>query len=320
MRSDTGLRPSMTDRHSSTSRLFPLILAITALLLAGQALWFYLMGDYGGILLPSALSLVLLVAALMALAQRPSPLAPYVALACGYLLISVELPNQTGLPLLWIGLPPVLALLLLPLGPAIVINLALTPLWLTLLGDDLLNTHSLTGYLTLVMLAALVPWEHLRQRALMRATDPRDRECLALCKDSLHEQLSGELARTRLMHTPFAVLVLHLPQLDMADEQFGASARRAMLETLTLEVHRHRNEHHVLGRVDASGFWLLLPNSSESAALLLRQQLDQSLSQVMLIETGPLQVRTRLSLPRPAESASQFRQRLEATTQTLAHG
>jgi diguanylate cyclase len=311
----------MAERRSSPSRLFPLILAITAVLLAGQALWFYLMGEYGRILLPSALSPVLLVAALMALAHHhPSRMAPYMALACGYLLIAVELPRQAGVPLLWIGLPPVLALLLLPLGPAILLNLVLTPIWLALLGDDLLGTHSLTGYLTLVMLAALVPWEHLRQRALLRATDPRDDECLALTRDSLQEQLDGELERARLLDTPFAVLVLHLPQFDMVGEQFGASARRTMLEALTRGVHAHRREHDVLGRVDESSFWLLLPNTSESAALLLRQQLNQSLSQVMLIETGPLQARTRLSLPRPTETTAEFRQRLETATRTLTHG
>lgn len=311
----------MAERHSPASRLFPLMLVITAALLAGQALWFYLMGEYARILLPSVLSPVLLVAALMALARHhPSRLAPYLALACGYLLIAVELPRQAGMPLLWIGLPPVLAALLLPLGPAILLNLVLTPIWLALLGDDLLSRHSLAGYLTLVTLAALVPWEHLRQRALLRATDPRDDECPALTRDSLLEQLSGELARARLLDTPFAVLVLHLPQFDMVGEQFGVSARRTMLETLTRGVHAHRREHDVLGRVEESSFWLLLPNTSESAALLLRQQLNQSLSQVMLIETGPLQARTRLGLPRPSETADEFRQRLENATRTLAHG
>lgn len=309
----------MADRRSPASLLFPIILTITAVLLAGQALWSYLMGEYSRILLPSTLSPVLLVAALMALGRHSSRLASYIALTCGYLLIAVELPHQVGVPLPWIGLPPVLALLLLPLGPAIFINLALTPLWLALLGDDLLGPHLLAGYLTLVMLSALVPWEHLRQRALMRATDPLDPECQALSRDNLLAQLNGEMERACLLDTPLAVLVLHLPQFDMVDEQFGTPARRAMLDALVRSIHDHQRPHDVLGRENESSFWLLLPNTSENAALLLRQHLNQTLSQIVLIETGPLQVRTRLSLPRPTETTTQFRQRLDTTTQTLAN-
>lgn len=311
----------MTDRYRRASRLFALWHAGGALLLLGMALWLYLMGEYARIPLPAALSLLMVIATLLAATrEEPSPMAAYLALICGYLLIAVELPHQSSLPALWVGLPPVLTLLLLPLAPAMLLNLVLTPVWLALLGNGELDGQMLLGYLSLVAVAALVPWEQARQHALLEATDPRDAECAASGRESLHECLASEVERAELLGQSIEVLLMHLPQLDMAGEQFGRGARQALLDSLCQAVSSRSRDHDLLGREGPADFWLVMPDTSESGALLVQQRLAQALEQITLMETGPLEVRLRLCRPRAGESWPHFERRLEAVGQSLADG
>lgn len=308
----------MTEPTLNRPRLFILVLSIATLLLIGQALWFYLMGHYVRILLPALLAPVMALAALLAAADHaPSRASAYLALICGFLLIAVELPSQSGHPALWIGLPPILTLVLLPLGPAIFLNLALTPVWLALLGDGKADADLAAGYLALVAVATLALWDRLRQRALLQATDPLEQECPALTRTRLHERLSGEFERARLLDQPLAVLLIHLPQLDMTREQFGDDTRRAMLTAFCRGVLRDSRDLDSLGREDESAFWLVLPATTESGALLVRHRLQQALEQVVLVDTGPLEVRLRLETPRAGESRQAFLTRLQAMTQAL---
>ncbi|MDT8878489.1 GGDEF domain-containing protein [Halomonas saccharevitans] len=311
----------MPDRYRHASRLFALWHAGGALLLLGMALWLYLMGEYERIPLPAALSLLMVVATLLnATRAEHSRLAAYLALICGYLLIAVELPRQSGLPALWVGLPPVLTLLLLPLAPAMLLNLALTPVWLALLGNGQLDGQMLLGYLSLVAVAALVPWEQARQHALIRATDPRDAECAATGHETLHEQLASEVERAKLLGQPLGLLLMHLPQLDMAGEQFGPGARQALLDTLCQAVSNRSRDHDILGRHGPADFWLILPDTSESGALLVQHRLGQALEQTTLMDTGPLEVRLRLCRLRAGEPWPHFEQRLETCRRSLADG
>ncbi|KGE78017.1 GGDEF domain-containing protein [Halomonas salina] len=311
----------MTDTSTPRPRLFLLVLGITTLLLLGQALWFYLMGHYTRILLPALLAPVMALAALLAATGRtPTRASAYLALICGFLLIAVELPDQSGHPTLWIGLPPILTLVLLPLGPAIFLNLALTPIWLALLGNGKADADLAATYLALVAVATLTLWDRLRQRMLLQATDPLERECTALTRTRLHERLIGEFERARLLERPLAVLVIHLPQLDMTREQFGDATRRTMLTTFCHSVHQDCRELDALGREDEAAFWLVLPDTTESGALLVQQRLQQTLEQVMLMDTGPLEVRLRMETPRPGEPRVSFLTRLQAMTQALAIG
>lgn len=309
----------MVEARPPRSRLFALVLGVGTLLLLGQALWFYLMGHYGRILLPALLSLVMVVATLLAVAgDAPARVAGYLVLICGFLLIAMELPRHSGTPSLWIGLPPVLSLVLLPLTPALILNLALTPVWLALLGNGELDLELLLGYLGLVAVASLVLWDRLRQRTLLAATDPWEAECRAITPDSLQERLAGEFERARLLEQPLAVLLIHLPQLEMTREQFGDPARRAMLDAFCRGVVSHCRELDTLGRADESAFWLVLPDTTESGALLVRERLRQVLDQVVLVETGPLEVRLCLETPRPDETWPACLERLQARTHTLA--
>ncbi|WP_136247599.1 diguanylate cyclase domain-containing protein [Halomonas borealis] len=300
-------------------RLFIVVLGIATLLLIGQALWFYLTGHYARILLPALLAPVMALSALLAATGHvPLRASSYLVLICSFLLIAAALPDRALHPALWIGVPPVLTLVLLPLGPAIFLNLALTPIWLTLLGTDEAGIERIFGYLALVAIAPLALWERARQRALLQATDPREQECAALTRSRLHERLTGELARTRLLEQPLAVLLIHLPQLDMTREQFGDATRRRMLSTFCQTVRHDCRDLDSLGREGDSAFWLVLPDTTESGALLVQQRLAQTLEQLVLVGTGPLEIRQRLETPHRTETCPTFLARLQAMTQALA--
>ncbi|MFW6345675.1 MAG: GGDEF domain-containing protein [Halomonas sp.] len=301
-----------------TPRLLAGLYALGALLLLGQALWHYLVADYARILLPTLLALLLLIAALMRLGQQETArLSAYLALICGYLLIATSLPGEGPHALLWLGLPAMLTLLLLPLGPATLLNLVLAPIWL-LLADAGLSRQLGIAYLALVGAIGLAPWGARHQQALLEATDPRDGECPALKPAPLMERLESEVERAELLGQRLAVVVLHLPQLEMAAEQFGASARQALLDAFCSLVAEHSRDHDLLGRLDAATFWLVLPDTGESGALLVRQRLEEAAAGRRLHDTGDLELRSATCLHAPGHTFTALRQRLEVTSKRLA--
>jgi diguanylate cyclase len=289
-----------------------------ALLLVVNALWLYLMGHYTSMLLPTLLAPVMLLAALLRLGHKDHAwVSACLVLACGYLLVAMELPRESLPAPLWMGMPPVLTLLLMPLGAATLINILSAPLWLWL-GDGLGETDLLVGYLTLLVVAGLAPREALRQQALLKATAPHDPECPALNRETLHDRLYSECERALHLEQRLAVVLIHLPQLDMAGEQFGPAARQALLDSLCHEVSRRCRDHDLLGRESQADFWLVLSDTSENGALMVCQRLEEALQRTILLETGPIQCRLAMSLLQPQETTERFEQRLIASTHRLA--
>ncbi|GGX90734.1 hypothetical protein GCM10007160_17750 [Litchfieldella qijiaojingensis] len=308
----------MHDEKLWPSRLFALIYAVGALLMLGYAAWHYLMGDFLRILLPAVLALLLLSAALLRLAsQRYQRLSSYLVLISSYLLLAVELDQTTQGTALWIGLPPLLALLLLPLGPAMLLNLILAPLWLALPADDQVTQNMAFTYLAVIVLGALAPLEQRRQRALLEATDPMDSECQALNAPAIQEHLDSEFARATLLQRRLSVLVVHLPQLEMAHEQFGSRLRLELLQRFCRVAHHTCRAHDSLGRIRPSLFWLLLPDTGETGALMVRHRLLYALDATVLAETGAIASRIAVCSPYPNETRATFEQRLQIKGQAL---
>lgn len=303
------------------SRLFALVYALGTLLMAGYALWQYLMGAYDRILLPAILMLLLLGATLLRLCDHPARrLSAYLVLFGCYLLFAVDLTRLDDPLGLWIGLPPALALLLLPLTPALLINVMLTPVWLTLLGADETSLEALLAYLTVVVVGALAPWEQYRQRALVERTSPHDDECSALSSSTLAERLAGEHRRAVELGRRLSALVIHLPQLEMAHEQFGPELRLTLLEQFCRVARDSCRVHDVLGRSRESRFWLLLPDTEESGALMMCGRLLAALEDTALSETGAIDARIAACTLQADESLVAFEQRLGIKEQTLMEG
>ena len=295
-----------------------LLYALAALLLLAQAAWFYLTGEYSRILVPAALTPLVLTAALMRLGQpEAARLSVYLVLVAGYLTVAMELPAPSPQAPFWLVLPPVLTLLLLPLGPAMLLNLSLAPIWL-LLGSAWLSPDLALSYLCLVVVAGLAPWGGIHRHALLRATDPMDEECNALQRRELHERVLSECERANLLKRRLAVLVIHLPQLEMSGEQFGSAARLALLETLCDSAARSSRDHDLLGRESDADFWLVLTDTGESGAMLVRQRLEEALACTVLLDIGSPETRLTLCQPRPGEPPADFLQRLQTATQRQA--
>ncbi|MGY4876365.1 diguanylate cyclase domain-containing protein [Vreelandella aquamarina] len=302
-------------------RLMTATYSLSFLLLAAYTAWLYAMGQYDMFFLPAFLELLLVSALLMHVGRGVNPLAPrIILLCCVYLVVFQAVIQPSGhASALWLGLPITASFVLLPLTPVLIINLLLAPLLLWLAPV----THSSPAWLpelvALFLLLALPRWEHLRRQALLRATDPNDSDCDAYQTESLQERLRNEYQRSYILGRRLAVLVIHLPQFDMAGEQFGRRAQLALLERLCSEVHLRCRDHDLLGRADQATFWLVLPDTTESGALLVRERLQRGLSRCVLVETGQLDARIVACLPRHRELFNVFVQRLEERSQTLAN-
>ncbi|SHF46309.1 Diguanylate cyclase, GGDEF domain [Modicisalibacter ilicicola DSM 19980] len=302
------------EMNSWPSRLAMAAYASGVLLLAGYALWNYLMGSYGRILLPTLLSLLLAGALfLRSINKDYRHLCAYLALISCYLLVAIELPALGDETIFWLGLPPTLTLLLLPLGSALLLNLTMTPVWLTLANNDLSLLDTALYYLALMSVAAIPQWLRQRREMLSSTTESRDGQCDALSRHALLERLKAEVERARVMKRPLATLIIHLPQLEMADEQFGTALLHTLLERLCRTVRSCCRYHDPLGRHQTTLFWLLLPDTGEAGALIVRERLLSALSREVFAETGAIQPRIRACYLHPGEDAVHFEQRLLAT-------
>lgn len=304
--------------ESPSSGLAALVYLVAALLTAGHAIWHFLMGHYAYILLPVVIALLLIATALVRLANhRARRLTLYLLVSASYILLTVELVRIEHASALWLGLPPVLALLLLPLGAGLLLNLLLAPLWLLLLDVEPGLTQAALTYLTLVVLCALAPWKQLRQHALLRATTAYTPLFQALSISALEECLESELARAQALQRRLSVLVIYLPQLEMAGEQFGPRLYRLMLQRFCQVAQQTCRSHDSLGHAGNSLFWLVLPDTSDNGALMVRNRLLATLEHCVLTETGPLTASIAACTPLPNESYTAFKQRLRRSEQTL---
>lgn len=304
--------------RSSPKQLMTLAYSASIGMIAAYTLWLYGLGSYRELLVPLFVTLALLVCLLMHLGPGVQPALPRaLLLASTYIVVLSAVYVAPEATSIWLGLPIAATFLLLPLWGALALNGAcLLAWWIAPFEADVPLT---VGYTALILLLALPPWEHARRRALLRATDPNDSDCNAYHIDTLKERLNNEFQRAAMLNKRLAVLVLHLPQLDMAEEQFGHRAQTALLGALCSEVNSRCRDHDILGRAGNATFWLVLPDTSESGALLVRERLQRALSRCVLVETGQLEARITTCLPQRKESFGRYMQRLEARADAIAH-
>ncbi|WP_404377477.1 diguanylate cyclase domain-containing protein [Vreelandella aquamarina] len=299
-------------------RLMTVVYSASMVIMVGYTLWLYAMGSYRDLLIPLFLSMLLLVSLLMHLGRGIRPCVPRILLLVSvYIVVLTSAYTQPNTSSMWLGLPIGATFLLLPLWSALSLNVVFLSAWWWLSTFE--TTPFSLSYVALALLLALPPWEHARRQALLRATDPNDSDCDAYHIDTLKERLNNEFQRAAMLNKRLAVLVIHLPQLDMAEEQFGHRAQTALLGALCSEVNSRCRDHDILGRAGNATFWLVLPDTSESGALLVRERLQRALSRRVLVETGQLEARIATCLPLRKESFERYVQRLEARANAIAN-
>ncbi|MEA3250238.1 MAG: diguanylate cyclase [Pseudomonadota bacterium] len=300
------------DRSRLADWLFRLVYVSGVVLMGSYALWQYMMGHYSDILLPAILTLMLGGALFVRWVNAEFRRLPiYLVLISCYLIVAIDLAHQQAtLSLFWLGLPPVLTLLLLPLAPGLLLSLFLTPVWLAIAAPDLTLGPAALAYLTLLGMASLPGWLGHRHAQQCDRSVRRDRDCCALSRETLERRMAAEVERAKALRRPLAALVIHLPQLEMADEQFGRPLLHALLDRICQTIQANSRQHDLLGRQQGSLFWLLLPDTGEAGALIVRERLLHALNREVIAETGTLQSRIHVCRLHAGETRQHFEQRL----------
>ncbi|WP_458527437.1 diguanylate cyclase domain-containing protein [Onishia taeanensis] len=300
------------------TRLYTLFYAWITLLTVAAALWHYQMGSFDRILLPAALGVALLTAALMSLGTAAAKrTAAVITLLASYLLCAEMLLHSDKNALLWLGFPPVLSTLLLTTRRALTLNLLMAPAWLLLLKGTWPPLVATLSYLSISLVGALTRWEMVRQLTLDKLTSPFDPECDALSRDMIAEHLPQEYERAKALGRRLSVLVIHLPQLEMAHEQFGARLRLELLQSFCRAARRSCRLDDTLGRTGDSLLWMLLPGTDENDALMTRNRLLTTLDDTTVTETGHLSAQVVACTLHPGESLPAFEQRLRIKERAL---
>ncbi|MDV6319892.1 GGDEF domain-containing protein [Chromohalobacter sp. HP20-39] len=299
----------MPERLAS-SRLHAMAYACGALVLASLAAWHYLLGHYPRILPITILTIMASIAALMAENAYTRRWPAYLVLISGYLAIAVEAPYLEASSALWMGVPPILATLLLPPGAALLLNVLLAPMWLFLINPVLSTPAGGLQYFTLVIISILPLGWYMQQARLLKNTDQLDTQSGILSRDALSGRLIAEVARARALNQSLSALVIHLPQLDMANEQFGQTAQDTLLTNFCQVVQRNSRRGDALGRYRHSVFWLLLADAGDAGALIVRERLTHALGETPLPEIGVIEAQIRICRLTDDEGAERFEQRL----------
>jgi len=299
----------------SRDKLFAQLLALT--LLAGLTLWEYLMRHYGLILPPTLLAIALLVSIPL---QRAGHLHPVVAdrlfLAGGLILCALEAPSSST-PMLWLGLVVTLSFLLLTPLPALLLALVVVPGLIAMLGDEYMTLFNLAlgWWLTLVAAILTLFLDHPPHSTRFTLTPwRRDRRLSGSC---IRENLKIEVARAAAFDRPLSVLVVYIPQLDQASDQFGGHLREVLSASFSDVIAKNSRQSDLLGEHYANVFWLLLPNAAEPGAIAAAKRLSSTITAVTHPEIGSLESFSRVCTLQVDESAERFSQRLEVAAHRL---
>ncbi|WP_176492924.1 diguanylate cyclase domain-containing protein [Cobetia sp. 5-25-4-2] len=294
-----------------------LIMLLATLVLATYALWRYLVGDYSHILTPVLATLLMGIATALHLLDEEQPLPDYLALIGGYLMLALEAPSAHIGMSLWLGLPSILTLLLLPLAPAMLLNVVLAPLWLWLLGQPDDNFGEVLRYVCLLLVASQPFVINNLQSGVMRMTASEEVECNAYNARTGQQRLTSEAARASALEQPLSILVIYLPQLEMLGEQFGEDRRIECLSSACDVMQGISRQGDLLCRSDKATFWLMLPNTGEAGALIMRERLTAALAATTQPETGSIIAHARLVNYKAGDTVQKLEQRLLAAQLTL---
>ncbi|OLO03587.1 diguanylate cyclase domain-containing protein [Salinicola socius] len=290
---------------------------LTLALLVGLALWEHLMRHYDLILPPTLLAIALLISLPLQWLGRLRPsVADHLLLAGGLVLCAVEAPSSAN-PMLWLGLSITLSFLLLTFFPALLLAFCLVPILLVLIGDGHLAALNLVfGWWLMLVAAALTVLLDQSSHAKRFTLTPwrRDKRLSATCT---RENLKIEIARASALDQPLSVLVVYIPQLDQAGDQFGGHLREVLLSSFSSVVSDNSRQSDLLGENHANVFWLILPNTAEPGAVAAAKRLSDAVTAVAHPEIGALESYSRVCTLQSQESAERFARRLEAAATKL---
>ncbi|KAA0019074.1 diguanylate cyclase [Salinicola corii] len=290
---------------------------LTLALLLGLALWEHLMRHYDLILPPTLMAIALLVSIPLQCLDRLHPaITDHILLFGGLVLCILEAPSSNN-PMLWLGLSITLSYLLLPPLPALLLTLLLVPVSLASLGETHMTAMNLVlGWwlsLTAATLALLLGSTSRTLRFTLRPW----RDDRRPASEFITRNLEMEVARASALDRPLSVLVLYIPQLDQAGDQFGGHMREILSASFSEVISDNSRQSDLLGEHHANVFWLILPNAGEPGAVVAAKRLSDAVTSVTHPEIGSLESFSRVCTLRAQEDVESFSQRLETAANKL---
>ncbi|WP_232822353.1 diguanylate cyclase [Salinicola sp. CR57] len=274
------------------------------------------MRHYDLILPPTLMAIALLISVPLQYLGRLRPaVTDHILLVGGLILCALEAPGSHN-PMLWLGLSITLGYLLLPPLPALLLTLLLVPLWLLLLGDAHMTAINLMFGWWFSLAAAALTLLPGGTRALRFTLRPW-RDDTQPAGEFISRSLDMEVARASALDRPLSVLVLYIPQLDQAGDQFGGHMREILSASFSEVISDNSRQSDLLGEHHANVFWLILPNAGEAGAVAAAKRLSNAVTSVAHPEIGSLESFSRVCTLRAQESADRFSQRLETAANKL---
>ncbi|WP_298838547.1 diguanylate cyclase [uncultured Salinicola sp.] len=290
---------------------------LTLALLLGLALWEHLMRHYDLILPPTLMAIALLVSIPLQYLGRLRPaIADHILLIGGLVLCILEAPSSDN-PLLWLGLAITLSYLLLSALPALLLTVILVPVLLASLGEEHMTAMNLVlGWWLSLTAATLALSLGGSSRALRFMLRPW-RDDRRPAGEFITRNLEMEVARASALDRPLSVLVLYIPQLDQAGDQFGGHMREILSASFSEVISDNSRQSDLLGEHHANVFWLILPNAGEPGAVAAAKRLSSAVTSVAHPEIGSLESFSRVCTLRPQENVERFSLRLETAANKL---
>ncbi|GHB10896.1 diguanylate cyclase domain-containing protein [Salinicola rhizosphaerae] len=290
---------------------------LTLLLFATLATWHYLMRQYDLILPPSLLAIALAISIPLQWVGRLRPaLADYLLLIGALVLFAIEAPRSDQ-GMIWVGLPTVLSVLLLSPALALLLNLCLVPAWLTLLGGLHLTLLNLSIGWWVVVMASLLVFQFQSRAGAVERSSASARRPRVLSPDCVRQNLDIEIARAHAMRRPLSALVVYIPQLDQASDQFGSQLRELLSDAFGELISHNSRQSDLFGAYGDNVFCLILPNSGEPGAVAAAKRLANAVTTISRPETGPLESQSRVCTLKQGEEAAQFLRRLDVAAHKL---
>ncbi len=158
-----------------------------------------------------------------------------------------------------------------------------------------------------------------RRRAEQRLQERADRDGLTglLNARRFHEELEGQIARTRRYGNPATLLLLDLNRFKLVNDRFGHAAGDALLRDVAGALRRRLRKTDHVARLGGDEFAVLLPETPADAAQVVLRDLVTTVAEHGLVGAGAdaVQVTTSIGLvaiDATADTAGEVLQRADA--------
>ena len=130
-------------------------------------------------------------------------------------------------------------------------------------------------------------------------------------RNKLDERLAGELARSRRHGTAFALMMLDIDHFKAVNDTYGHQAGDEVLAGIAALLRQHSRASDVVGRWGGEEFLLLCPETDESGAMFLAEQLRACIEAARFPAVGQVTASFGVAVWRPADNGETLLRRAD---------